>query len=129
MIKLHFVETSGVFPTSIYQIMLDGNPIGECQVRHRPSKHENLPTGFESHIFYEINSEFRGHGYAKQALQLLLQEAKRFGLDQVIIVADENNLASNAVVRSSGGGVLLEKGEALGGVVYLKYRVSLKAIC
>ena len=124
MIKLHFIETSGVFPTSIYQIMLDGNLVGECQVRHRPSKHENLPIGFESHIFYEINSEFRGHGYAKQALHLLLQEAKRFGLGQVIIVADEKNLASNAVILFSGG-ALLQKGISLDGCIYLKYRIFL----
>ena len=127
MIKLHWVETSGVFPTSIYQIMLDGNLVGECQVRHRPSKHENLPVGFESHIFYEINSEFRGHGYAKTALRLLLQKAKRFGLDHVIIVADQKNLASNAVIHS-GGAVLLGEGQASNGIVYLKYQVSLKEL-
>ena len=93
--------------------------------RHRPSKHENLPAGFESHIFYEINPGFRGLGYAKNALHLLLCEAKRFGLDHVIIVADQKNLASNAVIRSRGA-VLVGEGEALGGVVYLKYGVSLK---
>jgi predicted acetyltransferase len=126
MITLGLVETSGVFPTSIYEILLDGHRIGECQLRHRPSKNENLPDGFESHVYYEINPEFRGKGYAKQTLGLLLEQARAFGLKNLTIVASENNSASQKIIESVRG-VLVARGTAGDGTEYRKYWVGLEA--
>ncbi len=78
-----------------------------------------LPEGFESHIYYEIKEECRGHGYATKVLELLLVEAKKIALDKVLLSVSENNPASIKVIEKNGG-VLAKTGED-----YLLYEINL----
>jgi predicted acetyltransferase len=58
---------------------------------------------FGGHIGYEIRPSERQKGYGKQALALVLPEAKKIGLSKVLITCDDNNLGSIKIIESNGG--------------------------
>lgn len=117
-------ETSGPLPTTFYDILLEDRAVGIVQLRHKPSKSDLLPTNFDNHIYYEIEPEYRGRGYGTQALILALEEARRFGLTEVILVCREDNVASRRIIESNGG-ELLDRKQNSAGIAYRKYRVRL----
>ena len=66
------------------------------------------------HIGYGIRPSKRKKGYGKQQLQLVLEEAKRMGLDRVMITCEDYNKASAQTAISCGGilsGESVVKGE------------------
>ncbi len=125
MLSLYLKGTTGSLPTSTYGILVDGEEVGECQIRRRLGKSKDMPEGFGSHIYFEIKEEFRRKGYATEALQELLKEAKRLGLQEVMIVVSDENVPSRKVIESNGG-VLLEKKQDLKGQLQRKYHVVLR---
>ena len=84
-----------------------------------------MPEGFENHIYYEIDTKFQGKGYATEALRLLLDEARKINLREVIITAADNNPASWRVIEKNDG-TLLDKKPDSDGVLYRKYKIELK---
>ena len=124
MLTLKLKEITGPLPTSIYEIIVDGVVVGICQLRHRPSKSLTMPEGFESHAWYEIESEFRNKGYATEALKELLIEAKNIELKEIILTIAEDNIYSQRVVEKNGG-LLLETKPDQNGILYRKYLISL----
>jgi predicted acetyltransferase len=69
----------------------------------------------------------RGQGYAKQALALILEEARERGLDHVEITTTPDNLASQKVIEANRGAFVeaFEKVPELGGGETLRYRIAL----
>ena len=70
----------------------------------------------------------RGNGYAKSALNQLLQEVRNEGLPFVEITTDTSNVASRRAIEANGG-VLVEqfiKSAQHGGMVGLSYRIRLQ---
>jgi predicted acetyltransferase len=122
--QLRHLETSGPRPTSTYESVIDGKKVGKIQLRHTPGKSEASPEGFESHIYYEIDSEFQGKGFAKEQLKLVLDEARKINLKEVILTVAENNLASQKVVEATGGELLDSKSDT-DGLVHRKYKIAL----
>ena len=122
--ELHYLGTSGPNETANYEPRIDGVKIGEVQLRHRAAKSEKLPEGFESNVYYEIDPAFQGKGYAKESLKLLLEEARKVPLSEIIIVARESNIASQKVIEANGGELLESKTDAEG-IVHKKYRILL----
>ncbi|CAH1531268.1 GNAT family N-acetyltransferase [Vibrio harveyi] len=55
------------------------------------------------HIGFDVAPSYRGKGVGKQLLNLGLQQAKDIGLKQVMIVADESNIASRKVIEFNCG--------------------------
>lgn len=55
------------------------------------------------HIGYSIHTEDRRKGYATEQLRLALLEAKKLGIDQVLIIAANWNIASQKTVLANGG--------------------------
>jgi predicted acetyltransferase len=107
-----------------YNILADNKEVGFCQLRLIPSKSSEMPKSFENHIYYEVNPEQRGQGYATQALALLLAEAKKSNLQEVILVVATANIASQKVVLKNGGKVIaVTKG--MSGAEYQKYSINL----
>ncbi|MDS1842127.1 GNAT family N-acetyltransferase [Vibrio vulnificus] len=79
----------------------DRNILGAIRVRHNI---ENDFLALEAgHIGYDIAPSYRGKGYGKLMLKLALPKAKLLGIAQVLITADEDNIASRKVIESNGG--------------------------
>ena len=66
-------------------------------VKQRDSEQEGIVVG------YGIAPAFRGKGYGKELLRLLLNEAKGMGIDKVLVTILLDNIASQAVAIANGG--------------------------
>lgn len=110
---------------SIKRWMWDDGLCGSINFRWQHGTAE-LPPHVPGHIGYSTVPWMRGKGYAKEALRLILIEAKREGLAYVELTADPDNIPSQQVIIANGG-VLVEsfrKSEAYGGGASLRYRIS-----
>lgn len=66
----------------------------------------NYPCGirkFDGNIGYGIRPTERSKGYGKVLLYLTLLECKKLGLEEVKLVCEKSNIASNKIVLSLGG--------------------------
>lgn len=79
--------------------LLDGQPIGYCDLRIG----HNEKTYIGGNIGYGIDSNYRGHHYAAKACKLLFRQAKKHGLDYLIITCDPENIASAKTCELAGG--------------------------
>ncbi len=79
----------------------EGEVVGAIRVRHDLS----IPfLAFEGgHIGYDIAPKYRELGYGYQILSLGLIEAKKIGLSEILITADEDNVASRKIIEANGG--------------------------
>ncbi|MCO6419996.1 GNAT family N-acetyltransferase [Siccirubricoccus sp. KC 17139] len=73
----------------------DGAFLGICGLMERPD-------GRGVALRYALWPEMRGHGYAREAAAAALAFGHRVGLDRIIAVARETNLASVAVLETLG---------------------------
>ncbi|OIN24033.1 GNAT family N-acetyltransferase [Vibrio barjaei] len=75
--------------------------LGAIRVRH------HIDNGFLSleggHIGYDIAPSYRGAGYGKHMLKLVLLKANALGIERALVTADEDNVASRRVIESNGG--------------------------
>ncbi len=86
-----------------------------------------LPSYVLGHIGFSVVPWKRGRGYAKQALHLMLGEARLQGLPYVELTVDPDNVASQSVIGACNG-VLIErfrKTSAYGFAESLRYRIDL----
>ena len=58
---------------------------------------------YGGHIGYAVRPSKRKRGIATQILKQGLELAKQYGFDRVLCVCDEDNLASEKVIRKNGG--------------------------
>lgn len=107
-----------------YDVMLDAEIIGMCQLRSIARKSVTLPEGFESHIYYEINPEYQGKGYATEVLKLLLDEARAIQLDKVLLSVATANIPSVRVIEKNGG-ELIKTGLTTNNEDYKLYQINL----
>lgn len=87
-------------PSTIYWIVVDSQWAGRVSLRHRLTDDLRQIGG---HIGYEVRPSLRGRGIATRALALVLIEARRIGLDRVLITCDRHNVASRKVIEANGG--------------------------
>lgn len=86
-----------------------------------------MPSYVPGHIGFSVVPWKRGNGYATQALDLMLGEAKGQGLPYVELTVDPENIASQKVIAACNG-VLIErfrKPAAYGSAETLRYRIQL----
>ena len=107
-----------------YDVMLDSKTIGTCQLRPLPRKSISLPEGFESHVYYEINPEYQGRGYATEVLKLLLDEARVIKLDKVLLSVATANIPSVRVIEKNNG-KLIRAGFTTNNEEYKLYQIDL----
>ncbi len=74
--------------------------IGRSKLRHTLNDRLRQAGG---HIGYEIRPLRRKQGYGTLILQLTLREARRIGLEQVLVTCDVENLGSRLVIEANGG--------------------------
>lgn len=89
-------------PSTTFWLYADGIPVGFGSVRHFLTETLRKAGG---NIGYGIAPAFRGKGYGKELLRLLLNEAKEMGIDKVLVTILLDNIASQAVAIANGGGV------------------------
>lgn len=87
-------------PSTIFWLYADGIPVGFGSVRHFLTETLRKAGG---NIGYGIAPAFRGKGYGKELLRLLLNEAKEMGIDKVLVTILLDNIASQAVAIANGG--------------------------
>lgn len=91
----------GWVPYSTYWLVNGGGRIlGVVTIRHRLNSFLNHIGG---HIGYGIRPAERGKGYAVRMLALALPEAKKLGLERVLVTCDATNTASERTIRRNGG--------------------------
>ncbi len=78
-----------------------GEVVGVIRIRH------NIEPEFlaleAGHIGYDIRPSKRGEGYGKQMLSLALPKARQLGLRDLLITANQDNIASRRVIEANGG--------------------------
>ncbi|MDN7179985.1 GNAT family N-acetyltransferase [Caballeronia sp. SEWSISQ10-4 2] len=111
---------------SIVRWIWDGDVCGAIGFRWQAGTAE-LPPYVLGHIGFSVVPWKRCHGYARQALNLMLGEARRQGLPHVELTVDPENIASQRVIAACNG-VLIErfrKTAAYGSAESLRYRIEL----
>lgn len=86
---------------STYWLVTDANKVvGVVNIRHSLSE-KLLHSG--GHVGYGIRPSERRRGYAAQLLALALEKTKQLGIEKVLVVCDENNMASERTIIRNGG--------------------------
>lgn len=75
--------------------------VGMCNIRHNLSLDYLINTA--GHIGYSIDPSERRKGYAKEQLRLALIEAKKLGIDRVLITCNDHNVGSRKTILANGG--------------------------
>ncbi|WP_228101531.1 GNAT family N-acetyltransferase, partial [Paenibacillus donghaensis] len=91
----------GWVPDSTYWLVSeDRQVLGAVNIRHRLTE-KLLNCG--GHIGYGIRPSERRKGYAIQMLTLALEKAAELGIQKVLVVCDEDNIASAKTIIHHGG--------------------------
>lgn len=87
-------------PCSSYWLIDDSEVVGVIRIRHRVDSDYLQMIG---HIGYEIKSSKRKRGYGSKLLELGLIEAKKIGLEKVLITCNEDNIGSIRIIEKFNG--------------------------
>jgi predicted acetyltransferase len=79
---------------------VEGELVGRLAVRFELTSYLELRGG---HIGYAVIPAFRRRGYATRILREGLRIAHDQGIDPVLVVCDDDNVASAAVIERCGG--------------------------
>ena len=90
-------------PSVLYSIELHGQRIGDCDLRL--GMNEELY--YAGNIGYNIQKEYRGHGYAYEACRILFRLARtKYHMEELIITCSPDNIASKKTLQKLGGQLL-----------------------
>lgn len=95
-------------PSTTYWLYVAGRPAGFGSIRHFLTDALREAGG---NIGYGIAPEYRGKGYGKELLRLLVGEAGKYGLDKVLVTIQKDNAASQAVALANGGVITKQTNE------------------
>lgn len=98
---------------------VDGDVVGRVSVRFELNEFLAREGG---HIGYAVLAPYRRRGYATAILDQALAVAHGRGLDRVLVVCDEVNVASAAVIERCGG--VLERVVTDAAVPYSRYWID-----
>lgn len=104
----------------------DGQLCGSIGIRWQRGT-SALPPYVLGHIGFAVVPWKRGAGRAKQALALMLLEARRQDLDYIELTTDPENVASQRVIQACGGELVerFRKAAVYGGSEALRFRIEL----
>lgn len=75
--------------------------VGICNIRHHLN--QDFLINIAGHIGYSIHPAERKKGYATEQLRLALLEAKKLGIDRVLVTAADWNIGSQKTILANGG--------------------------
>lgn len=87
-------------PSVTYWLIDKGEFIGEVVIRPRLN---NALLEYGGNIGYGIGFSKWNRGYGTKMLELALVEAKKLGMDKVLITCNEDNYGSEKVILNNGG--------------------------
>lgn len=90
----------GRVPATFLLAKVGGDLVGRVSIRHSLNPSLRAVGG---HIGYAVRPQHRGRGYAHQILTLSLIEAKRLGINRVLVTCDAHNHASKRTIERCGG--------------------------
>ena len=96
-------------PSSTFWLMDGDTPIGQGNLRHRLT---NALRESGGHIGYAIAKPYRGKGYGKELLRLLIAQARAMGITENLLVTVRlNNIPSRRTAEACGGILVKENDE------------------
>jgi predicted acetyltransferase len=115
-------ETDGKVPdTTLFCLDIDRNIfVGAVNIRHYLTEEMLVNAG---HIGDGVRPTERRKGYATAMIGLALEEAKKLGINRVLMVCDKTNIASAKSIINNGG--ILENEIEVDGVVEQRYWIEL----
>jgi predicted acetyltransferase len=90
-------------PQTTYWLFIDDIPVGVGKLRHYLNDQLRIIGG---HIGYAVIPKERKKGYGSVLLSLLLDEAKKIGIDKAMITVLNENTASLMVAKNCNGNVM-----------------------
>lgn len=94
------IEDGWKVPQTTYWLYADSKPVGMGKLRHFLTDGLQMSGG---HVGYAIAPDARNRGFGKQLLKGMLREAKRKGIDRVLVTVHNDNIASIRVALGCGG--------------------------
>ncbi|WP_432797616.1 GNAT family N-acetyltransferase [Poriferisphaera sp. WC338] len=92
---------AGLVPCSSWWLVNDcGEMVGTIDLRHELSERLEMYGG---HVGYAVHPDHRGKEYATYMLREVMAIAKAKGMGQLLITCDEDNVASQKVIKKCGG--------------------------
>ena len=100
----------------------DDRIVGVIDLRHHIN-HPILGT-WGGHCGYSVRPSERGKGYAKEMLRLNIQNAKKLGIEKMLVTCDADNLASEKTILANGG--VFEKTIDVDGTQMKRYWIAVR---
>lgn len=98
-------------PATSFWLMDGEQPVGRGSLRHRLTDALREAGG---HIGYAVDSAQRGKGYGKILLRLMIEEARKMGItEDILVTIYPGNIASRKVAEACGGELRRETEERL----------------
>lgn len=98
---IHFDKGNAVeIPYYWYEIIPKtlNKSVGKISIRLGNNYHSY----YNGHIGYEVDEEYRGHGFSYPAAKMVLPVAKEHGMEYIYLVCDEDNFASYKTIEKLG---------------------------
>lgn len=94
------VRTGDLVPATNRWIVRGDRYLGAIQLRHALTE---MLAELGGHIGYHVRPSERRKGIASTALALMVAEAGRIGLPEVLVTCDDDNIGSRRTAESAGG--------------------------
>lgn len=87
-------------PMTFLVAVVDGEIVGRTSIRHELN---DFLTTFGGHIGYGVRPAYRRRGYATEMLRQSLAVARAVGIDEALVVCDDDNAGSAGAIETCGG--------------------------
>lgn len=87
-------------PETVFWLYDNGDPVGIGKIRHFLTDALKVAGG---NIGYAVRPTKRGRGYGKMLAKMLVDEARKMGVSEILITVHEDNIPSLRAALATGG--------------------------